>query len=266
VRVSEWINQVPGVIEAFLPAQSGGEALAHILFGDVNPSGKLVYTIGKAREDYPDYLHFPVRRDTLHFDHGAGDLANATSGQPIVDYAEGIYVGYRAFDKRNIEPCFPFGYGLSYTGFRYANPRLSKPAILPTDKVTITADITNTGARAGTEVVELYLRARQPKIDRPVRELKGFARVELQPGETKPVTFTVTARDFAYCDVPGKRWKADAGAYLLELGASSRDLRAEAEVQLSADYGEPLPGLGTPSPYGASSQQHQALKPALPSP
>ena len=268
VLVSDWIDQVPGVIEAFFPAQSGGEALAHILFGDVNPSGKLVYTIGKAREDYPDYRHFPVRPDSLHFDHPAGDLANATSGQPVVDYAEGIYVGYRAFDKRNIEPSFPFGFGLSYTSFRYANPRLSKTAMLPTEKLTLTADITNTGASAGTEVVELYVRARQPRIDRPIRELKGFARVDLNAGETRPVTFSVAGRDFAYCDVAGKRWKADAGAYLLELGSSSRDLRAQAEVRLSADYVEALPGLGAPSPAGTSAvpERQQALKPTLPSP
>lgn len=249
VQVSDWIDQVPGAIEAFFPAQSGGTALAGILFGDVNPSGKLPYTIGKTREDYPDYRHYPVRPDTFRLTDGGTDLAGAPVGPTIVDYAEGIYVGYRFFDKKKIEPSFPFGYGLSYTTFRYANLKLSKPAMSPSDKLTVTADITNTGQRAGAEVVQLYMRANQPKIDRPIRELKGFARVELNPGETKPVSFNVTARDFAYCDVPGKQWKADAGAYSLELGSSSRDLRAKAGVQLTADYTEPLPGLGALSPY-----------------
>ena len=249
VLVSGWVNQVPGIVEAFFPAQEGGEALARILFGDVNPSGKLAYTMGQARENYPDYLHYPVRPGTLKFDHGAGDLANAATGQPIVDYAEGIYVGYRFFDKQNLLPSFPFGYGLSYTSFRYANPRLSKTSLAPSDKLTLTADITNVGPRAGAEVVQLYMQARQPKIDRPVRELKGFARVELQPGETRPVSFNMTARDLAYCDVPGKQWKADAGPYSLELGASSRDLRVRGDFQFSADYTDPLPGLGARSPY-----------------
>jgi beta-glucosidase len=249
VLVSDWVDQVPGLVEAFFPAQSGGTALANILFGDVDPSGKLPYTMGKAREDYPDYLHFPVRLDTFRFNRGGGDMAGATRGSPVVDYTEGIYVGYRSFDKKNIEPSFPFGHGLSYSSFQYSNLKLSEPSISPSDKLTVTADITNTGQRVGAEVVQLYMEAEQPKIDRPIRELKGFARVELNPGETKPVSFNVTARDFAYCDVPGKQWKADAGTYNLELGASSRDLRAKAEVQLSADYTESLPGLGAPSPY-----------------
>jgi beta-glucosidase len=242
VLVSDWIDQVPGLIEAGLPAQAGGTALASILFGDVNPSGKLPYTIGKAREDYPDYLHYPLRPEDCRF-------ADWPKGPRIADYAEGIYVGYRSFDKKNIAPSFPFGYGLSYTTFQYANLKLSAPAMSPSDKLTVTADITNTGERTGAEVVELYMQANQPKIDRPIRELKGFARVELNPGETKPVSFDVTARDFAYCDVPGKQWKADAGGYSLELGSSSRDLRAKGEVQLSADYTQALPGLGAQSSY-----------------
>ena len=123
----------------------------------------------------------------------------------------------------------------------------------PADRIKVTADITNVGPRAGAEVVELYMEAQQPKIDRPIRELKGFARVELKPGETKPVSFDLTGRDLAYCDVPGKQWKADAGAYQIELGSSSRDLRAQTTVQLSGDYTQPLPGLGAPSPYDSLS-------------
>ncbi len=253
VLVSDWINQVPAAVEAFFPAQAGGEALAHILFGDVNPSGKLPYTIGKAREDYPDFSHYPVRPETFKFSRPAGDLANATVSKPVVDYAEGIYVGYRSFDKKQIEPSFAFGHGLSYTNFKYANAKLSKSSMAPTDTVTLTADVTNTGRRTGAEIVQLYARSDSPKIDRPIRELKGFARVDLQQGETKPVRFQVSARDFAYCDVPGKQWKADAGTYTLELGASSRDLLATAQVQLAADYTEALPGIGARSPFDPQS-------------
>jgi beta-glucosidase len=246
VQVSGWIDQVPGLVEAYYPGQAGGTALAAILFGDVNPSGKLVYTIGKSRKDYPDYPHYPARPGTLNLAEGE------PSGPGIIDYSEGIYVGYRSFDKTNIQPSFPFGYGLSYTTFQYAHMKLSNPNMAPSDRLAVTADITNTGVRAGAEVVELYMKPDQPRVDRPIRELKGFARVELQPGETKPVSFHVTARDFAYCDVPGKQWKADAGTYSLELGSSSRDLRAKTEVQLTADYTESVPGVGAQPPDDAA--------------
>ena len=127
VLVSNWIDQVPGVIEAFFPAESGGTALASILFGDISPSGKLPYTIGKTREDYPDFGHYPVRADTFHLTHPGGDLAGAVSGSPVVEYPEGIYVGYRSFDKKGIAPSFPFGHGLSYTSFQYGHLKLSEP-------------------------------------------------------------------------------------------------------------------------------------------
>jgi beta-glucosidase len=243
VLVSNWIDEVPGVIEALMPGESGGPALAAILFGDVNPSGKLVYTIAKKREDYPDFKHYPV-------DPGTFDCSGHAN--PAVDYPEGIYVGYRYFDKKAVAPSFPFGFGLSYTSFNYTNMKLSAASMAPADKITVSADITNNGPREGAEVAELYMRAKQPHIDRPIRELKGSVRVELKPGETKPVHFDLTARDLAYCDVPGKQWKADAGSYTLELGASSRDVRLTSEVNLDADYTLPLPGLGKVSPYATA--------------
>ncbi|MDB5326431.1 MAG: glycoside hydrolase family 3 domain protein, partial [Phycisphaerales bacterium] len=248
VLVTDWIDRVPGVIEAFLPAQSGGEALAKILFGDVNPSGKLPYTIGRAREDYPDFGHYPVEPETFRLSHLNENSDKARAGSPVVDYAEGIYVGYRWFDKKQIEPSFPFGYGLSYTTFQYANARVSSPVVAPSDRVTVTADVTNTGLRDGTEIVQLYLHALEPKIDRPINELKGFTRVALKAGETKSVSFTVAARDLAYCDVAGKQWKADAGEYAVRVCASSRDVRLTADLRFSADYTEALPGMGAASP------------------
>jgi len=186
------------------------------------------------REDYPDYGNFP-----------------GTKG--VVNYAEGIYVGYRHFDKKKIEPVFPFGYGLSYTTFRYSNIRLSEPAISPTGKVTVTTDITNTGSRAGAEVVELYVHPREPKIDRAVRELKGFTKLFLQPGETKTATFTLTPVSLQYCDVPGKRWKADKGEYDIEVAASSRDIRLTAPLSLSADYTQAIPGMGAKNPAAVTT-------------
>jgi beta-glucosidase len=223
--LTAWLNQVPGLVEAWFPGEEGGAAIASILFGDVDPSGKLPDTLGVRRDDYPDTGHFPGVKGT-------------------VDYAEGIYVGYRHFDKAGIKPLFPFGYGLSYTTFRYSNLKLSSPEIAPDGTVTASVDITNTGTREGAEVVELYVHDPAPKIDRPIRELKGFDKVDLKPGETKTVSIQVAPRAFAYCDVPGKQWKADAGTYDIEIAASSRDIRLTAPVRLTADYTDPIPFMG----------------------
>ncbi len=222
VTMTAWLNRVPALVEAWLPGEMGGRALAAVLFGDVNPSGKLPDTLGARREDYPDFGHYPgVKRQ--------------------VDYAEGIYVGYRGFDKHKITPMFPFGYGLSYTTFSYGKPRLSSGALTPTGTVTVRVPVTNTGKREGAEVVELYVHDPKPKIDKPVRELKGFGKVRLRPGETKTVMLTLTGRDLAYFDVPSKQWKADAGTYELQIGASSRDIRRQLALRLTSNYTKAVP-------------------------
>ena len=222
VTMSDWLKSVPGVIEAWFPGQEGGAAIAAVLFGEVNPSGKLPDTLAASRADYPDFGNYP---GTNH----------------IVNYAEGIYVGYRHFDKANIEPLFPFGYGLSYTTFKYTDLTLSSATLEPTGSLTVRVKVTNAGKRSGEEVVQLYIHDLKPAIDRPVRELKDFARVALQPGETKTVEFTIKPRDLAYFDTPGHQWKSNAGDYEIEVGASSRDVRLKKSVHLSADFTEAVP-------------------------
>ncbi len=219
VTMQDWLAQVPAIVEGWFPGQEGGTALAAILFGDVNPSGKLPDTLAASRDDYPDANNYPGVNHEVH-------------------YAEGIYVGYRHFDKDSIQPLFPFGYGLSYTTFGYKNLQLSRTQLAPGGSVTASVDITNTGKRAGEEVAELYIHDLRPQIDKPVRELKGFAKVALQPGETKTVQFTTQPRDLAYFDEPGHQWKADAGDYEIEVGASSRDIRQKAVMQLNADFSD----------------------------
>lgn len=219
VTMKDWLKQVPAVVEAWLPGQAGGTALAAILFGDVNPSGKLPDTLAANREDYPDVKNFP----------GVNHQVN---------YAEGIYVGYRHFDKAVIQPLFPFGHGLSYTTFGYTHIKLSRPELSPDGSVTASVDITNTGKRLGAEVVQLYVHDTNPQIDKPVRELKGFTKVTLQPGETKTVQFTLQPRDLAYFDTPRHQWKADAGKYEIQIGASSRDIRQKTMLRLKIDYTE----------------------------
>jgi beta-glucosidase len=230
-KFSDWIDAVAAAIQAPFPGQEGGTAIAEILFGDVNPSGKLTDTFAKNREDYPDYPNFPGTNGAVH-------------------YREGIYVGYRHFDKQNIEPTFPFGYGLSYTTFKYSNLRLSPSAWTPKGILTATVDISNTGLREGAEIAQLYVETEAPKIDRPVRELKGFDRVTLKPGETKTAHFTLDPRSFAYCDVPGKEWKADEGSYTIEVGPNSRELPMKQTLKLTADWTEAIPGIGVPPPPG----------------
>ena len=224
-----WLSKVPGLVEAWFPGQEGGRAIASVLFGDINPSGKLPTTLAARREDYPDFGNFPGK-----------------NGQ--VNYAEGIYVGYRHFDKARIAPLFPFGYGLSYTSFRYSDLRLSQMSLGPNGTVTASVAVTNTGSREGAEVAELYVHDPAPKIDKPLRELKGFEKVDLLPGQTKIVTLTLRPRDLAYCDVPGKQWRADAGTYEVQIGASSRDIRQRAALRLAATYTEPIPLLGDEPP------------------
>ena len=235
VDMRQWIDQVSGLVETWFPGQEGGAALASILFGDANPSGKLPTTLARQREDYPDYPNFP-----------------GNNGH--VEYKEGIYVGYRHFDKANIAPLFPFGFGLSYTTFEYAGAQLSAPTLSPDGSVTVSLNVTNAGSRDGAEVVQLYVHDTQPQIDKPVRELKGFQRVELKAGETKKVSFEIKPRALSYCDVAGKQWKADAGNYELQIGSSSRDIRLTVPLQLTGTFTEAIPFLEEQTP--ASPDPH----------
>ena len=227
ILMGNWLNSVPAVLNAGFPGELGGKALAEILFGDLSPSGKLVDTYGVRREDYPDYGNYPGVNKT-------------------VEYKEGVYVGYRAFDKRAIAPQFPFGFGLSYTQFKYSNLEISSETWSPNGELIVKASITNSGQRKGIEIAQLYVEPASPVIDRPIRELKGFSRVDLAPGETKEVTFKLTPRDFAYCDVPGRQWRADAGNYFIEVGSSSRDLSLKNSVTLTDRWTDPIPSIATP--------------------
>lgn len=219
-----WLDQIAGVIEAWFPGQEGGNALAAILFGDSNPSGKLPTTFGARREDYPDFGNFPGANGHVH-------------------YAEGIYVGYRHFDKAGIKPLFPFGHGLSYTSFEYSNPRLSQADLVTNGMVTLTVDVKNTGSRSGDEIVQLYIHDSNSRIDKPAKELKGFVRVDLAPGQAKTISFNVEPQALAYCNVAGKQWKAEAGVYELLVGASSRDIRLKVLLNLATPYTKSIPFL-----------------------
>ena len=214
VTMTKWIEHTPALVEMWYGGQEGGHALASILFGDANPSGKLPVSFPKKWEDSPAYGHYP--------------------GENLkVDYAEGIYVGYRYFDTKNVEPLFPFGFGLSYTTFEYSGLKVSPGKVSGEQPVEVRLKVKNAGSRAGAEVVELYVHDGHSKIDRPVRELKGFRRVELKPGEEQTVRFTLDRAALSYWSPGKKAWVAEPGRFDIQVGASSRDIRLRAPLELA---------------------------------
>lgn len=205
-------DRVPAILEGWLGGQAGGSAIADVLFGAVNPSGRLAETIPERLEDTPAYLDFP------------GDFGH-------VRYGEGLFVGYRWYDARNAAVRFPFGHGLSYTTFAYSDLSVESDA----SGLTVRVTVTNTGARDGREVVQVYTGLPGSAVQRAPRELKGFASVELAAGESRQVSITVRREDLAYWDIRVDRWVVEGGAYAVEVGASSRDIRLAATVEVSGD-------------------------------
>ena len=242
-----WLDRVNAVLEMYLAGQASGGAAADLLTGRINPSGKLAESFPLKLEDNPSFLNFPGKRYE-------------------VSYSEGVFIGYRYYDKKKMDVLFPFGYGLSYTTFEYSNLKIngvncddalvhsapfgSCPAgnipadtacrsnapaaeILDSDKVTVSVDITNTGKTAGKEIVELYVKNYIGIENRPEKELKEFAKIFLQPGETGTVTFTLNYRSFAYYNETAKDWFVESGLYHILIGASSRDIRLAAPLQVN---------------------------------
>ena len=209
-----WLEKVAAVVQAWYPGQECGHAIADVLFGDTPPSGKLPQTFPKRLEDNPAYINYPGENGKVY-------------------YGEGLFVGYRYYEKKKIAPLFPFGFGLSYTTFGYGPLRLSAQQIGPDDTLQVSVDITNTGERAGKEVVQLYLRDVTASLHRPEKELKAFAKVSLEPGERKTVTLSVAHDALAYYDDLAHEWVAEAGEFEALVGSSSQDIRATATFALT---------------------------------
>jgi beta-glucosidase len=218
VTMTKWLDTTPALLDMWYGGQEGGNALAAILFGDANPSGKLTVSLPKKFEDSPAAKTYPG--ENLH-----------------TEYAEGIYVGYRYYDTKNVEPQFPFGFGLSYTKFEYTDlkvvSRLESAGKTPVEQVTATLKVRNTGQRAGAEVVQLYVHDGHAKIDRPEHELKAFSRVDLKPGETKTVALQLNRSAFEYWSPQTKEWTLDPGTFEIQVGASSRDIRLKAPIEIT---------------------------------
>lgn len=210
-----WLSRVKGVLEAYLGGEAVGEAEYRILFGEVNPSGKLAETFPLKLEDNPSYLYYIGEED-------------------VVEYREGVFVGYRYYDKKKMNVLFPFGHGLSYTEFEYSNLKLDKKSMKDDETLTVSVDITNKGAVAGKEVVQLYVADEESTVIRPAKELKGFEKIELAPGETKTVIFKLDARAFAYYNIQLGDFHVETGTFKIMAGASSADIRLEDQVYVES--------------------------------
>ena len=215
VAMSEWIGGVAAVLEGWMMGQAGGVAIADVLFGKVNPCGKLAETFPLKLSDTPAHLNWPG---------GAGE----------VRYGEGLFIGYRYYDARELPVLFPFGHGLSYTTFEYSNPRVSAKTFKDVDGLTVTVDVTNTGDIPGKEIVQVYVHDHKSGLVRPEKELKGFAKVELQPGETKSVSIQFDFRAFAYYHPEYKQWITEDGEFEILIAASASDIRHTLKVTLES--------------------------------
>ena len=216
-----WLGCAKAVVEAYLGGQAVGGATKMVLFGEVNPSGRLPETFPLKLEDTPSYLSYG----------GEGNTAV---------YSEGVFVGYRYYDRKKMEVLFPFGYGLSYTTFGYSNLRLDADSIRDTDTLTVSVNVTNTGTVAGKEVVQLYVGDRESTVFRPVRELKGFEKIFLAPGETKTVTFTLGKRAFAYWNTQINDWHVESGVFDIQICRSSREVLLSAPVTVESTVRLPV--------------------------
>ena len=215
VVMEPWIDGAAAVVEAWLMGQAGAGAVADILFGRLNPSGKLAETFPRRLADTPAYLNFPGENG-------------------VVRYGEGLFIGYRYYDAKEMPVLFPFGHGLSYTTFAYDQARVSARRFKDVEGVTLSVDVTNTGEMAGQEIVQVYVHDREASLVRPVKELKAFAKVQLEPGETATVTFHLGFRAFAFYHPAHQRWITEDGQFDLLIGGSTADIRCTEAVTLES--------------------------------
>lgn len=215
VDMTHWIDQAPALVDTWYPGQEGGKAIAQMLFGEFSPSGKL-----------------PVSFERTWQDNAVVNSYYPRDGEMKVAYSEGVFVGYRHFDKTGKKPLFPFGYGLSYTTFAYSNLNVSPATVSGDGPVTVSFDVKNTGQREGAEVAQVYVGDGHASVPRPPKELKGFSKVSLKPGESKHVTISLNRRAMSYYDVNSKQWKADPGEFQVLVGPSSQEIALRGKFTL----------------------------------
>jgi beta-glucosidase len=239
LKMSDWVDQVGGIIYAFYPGQNGGQALAEILFGRANPSGKLPISLERALADNPVYSTFP------QFDN-FGDITE-------ISYANDLFLGYRGYDRKATKALYPFGFGLSYTTFAYSNLTVTPGVVAGTAPIKVSFDVTNTGQRPGAEVSQVYVGPKNPPVSRPIKELKGYTKVMIQPGQTRRLTVELNGRALAYYEPADRAWVVDDDIFTVSVGASSQDIKLTAP--LVSSFRQLLP-IASSNPLSAT-----ALKP-----
>ena len=222
-----WVNEVPAIVQGWFLGSEAGTALASVLVGDANPSGKLPFTFPAKLEDVGAHKlgEYPGNKEELAQSKHRGDTINEI-------YREDIFVGYRWADKEKIKPLFPFGHGLSYTTFAYGKPSADKKTMTADDTISFTVNVKNTGTREGQEVVQLYISDKKSSLPRPVKELKGFQKVKLAPGEEKAVTLTIDKKALSFFDDAKHEWVAEPGKFEAIIGSSSRDIKGIVPFEL----------------------------------
>jgi beta-glucosidase len=222
-----WLPKARGLIFAYLLGQERGPALASILSGKISPSGKLPFSIEKTFKNSPAYEYNKLPDGTYYWGGGKNNSRDIQKKFGIfpIRYDEGIYIGYRWFEKKKITPAFPFGYGLSYTTFAYSVLKASNTRLSDGKDISIRFTITNTGHSDGAEVAQLYIHDMGSSVDRPIKELKGFEKVFLKAGETKTIQMPVSVKDLAYWNDQIHQWQSNHGNYLVEVGSSSADIK-----------------------------------------
>jgi beta-glucosidase len=218
VDMTRWIDKVPALLDAWYPGQEGGTALAQILFGEFSPSGKLPASFERRWEDSATFHSYYPQKDDKH-----------------VQYSEGVFVGYRHFDQSGVKPLFPFGFGLSYARFEYGNLKIEPLGKSGKALARVSFDVKNAGSREGAEIAQLYVGNAHASVPRPPKELKGFAKVNLRPGESKQVTLTLDRRAFSFFDVKKNDWSAESGDFGILIGSSSADIRLRGNFKLASE-------------------------------
>jgi beta-glucosidase len=214
--MTQWIDRVPAILHAWYSGQEGGRALAQIIFGDYSPSGKLPVSFERRSEDNPTFhTYYPK------------------PGESHVQYSEGVFVGYRQFDRSETKPLFAFGHGLSYTKFEYSGLSVSPQSGNLTDPATVSFGVKNIGQHEGAEIAQLYVGDSHASVPRPLKELKGFAKINLKPGESKQVTLTLDRRAFSFYDVKKSDWNAEAGEFSILVGRASDDIQLKGKFTLT---------------------------------